>query len=44
MNIDHDKQLAWQKFLADSRIESTSTILSKNDDDDDFCKRKWDDE
>jgi ribonuclease P/MRP protein subunit POP5 len=32
MNIDHDKQLALQKLLADSRIESNSIVVSKNDD------------
>ena len=31
-NIDRDKQLAIQKLLADSRIESNSIIVSKNDD------------
>jgi RNase P/RNase MRP subunit POP5 len=33
MDIDHDKQLALQKLLADSRIESSSIVVSKNDDD-----------
>jgi ribonuclease P/MRP protein subunit POP5 len=32
MDIDHDKQLALQKLLADSRIESNSIIVSKNED------------
>jgi hypothetical protein len=32
MDIDHDKQLALQKLLADSRIESNSIVVSKNDD------------
>ena len=32
MDVDHEKQLALQKLLADSRIESTSIIVSKNDD------------
>ncbi|CAF3952764.1 unnamed protein product, partial [Rotaria sp. Silwood1] len=41
MDINHDKQLALQKLLADSRIESNSIIVSKNDDDnEDFGKRK----
>ncbi|CAF1106310.1 unnamed protein product [Rotaria sordida] len=45
MDIDEDKQLALQKLLADSRIESTSIIVSKNDDDDDgLGKRKRDEE
>jgi hypothetical protein len=44
MDIDHDKQVALQKLLADSRIESTSIIVSKTDGDDDFGKRKIDDE
>jgi ribonuclease P/MRP protein subunit POP5 len=39
MDVDHDKQLALQKLLADSRIESNSIIVSKSDDDD-FGKRK----
>ncbi|CAF4238796.1 unnamed protein product [Rotaria sordida] len=44
MDINHDKQLASQKLLADSRIESNSIIVSKNDDDnEDFGKRKRDD-
>jgi Spy/CpxP family protein refolding chaperone len=44
MDINHDKQLALQKLLADSRIESNSIIVSKNDDDnEDFGKRKRDD-
>ncbi|CAF1293926.1 unnamed protein product [Rotaria sordida] len=43
MDINHDKQLASQKLLADSRIESNSIIVSKNDDDnEDFGKRKRD--
>jgi ribonuclease P/MRP protein subunit POP5 len=42
MDIDHDKQLALQKLLADSRIESNSIVVSKNDDD--LGKRKRDDE
>ncbi|CAF4287536.1 unnamed protein product, partial [Rotaria magnacalcarata] len=42
MDIDHDKQSALQKLLADSRIESTSNIVSKNNDDDDLGKRKRD--
>lgn len=33
MDVDHDKQLALQKLLADSRIESSSIIVSKNVDD-----------
>jgi len=32
IDIDHEKKLALQKLLADSRIESTSIIVSKNDD------------
>jgi len=32
MDIDHDKQLALKKLLADSRIESNSIVVSKNDD------------
>ncbi|CAF3484448.1 unnamed protein product [Rotaria sp. Silwood1] len=43
MDIDNDKQLALQKLLADSRIESTSTIVSKVDDDE-LGKRKRDEE
>lgn len=43
MEIDHDKQLALQKLLADSRIESVSTFVLKNDDDE-WGKRKRDDE
>jgi len=44
MDINHDKQLALQKILADSRIESDSIIVSKNDDNnEDFGKRKRDD-
>jgi len=42
MDIDYDKQLALQKLLADSRIESNSIVVSKNDDD--LGKRKRDDE
>ncbi|CAF4022037.1 unnamed protein product, partial [Rotaria magnacalcarata] len=44
MDIDPDKQSALQKLLADSRIESTSNIVSKKDDDDYLGKRKRDDE
>lgn len=29
MEVDHDKQLALQKRLADSRIESNSIVVSK---------------
>ncbi|CAF4352116.1 unnamed protein product [Rotaria sp. Silwood2] len=43
MDIDEDKQLALKKLLADSRIESTSTIVSKNDYDE-LGKRKRDEE
>jgi len=39
MDVDHDKQLALQRLLADSRIESNLIVVSKNDDDD-FGKRK----
>jgi hypothetical protein len=44
MDIDHDKRVVLQKHLADSRIESTSVITSKTDGDNDFGKRKLDDE
>ncbi|CAF1268659.1 unnamed protein product [Adineta steineri] len=47
MDIDQDKQLALQKLLADSRIESNSIVVFKNnniDDNDDLGKRKRDDE
>jgi ribonuclease P/MRP protein subunit POP5 len=43
VNIDQEKQLALQKLLADSRIESNSIIVSKSNDDD-LGKRKRDDE
>ena len=38
MAIDQDKQYALQKLLADSRIESSSIVVSKNDDE--YGKRK----
>ncbi|UJR29888.1 hypothetical protein I4U23_017436 [Adineta vaga] len=31
MEVDHDKQLALQKLLSDSRIESSSIVVSKNE-------------
>ena len=40
MDVDQDKQMALQKLLADSRIESSSIVVSKNDGDDAYEKRK----
>jgi ribonuclease P/MRP protein subunit POP5 len=42
-NIDQEKQLALQKLLADSRIESNSIIVSRSSEED-LGKRKRDDE
>ena len=39
MDVDQEKQTALQKLLADSRIESSSIIVSKNDDDE-YGKKK----
>jgi hypothetical protein len=44
LDIDHQKQLALQKLLADSRIESNLIIVSKYNDNEDLGKRKRDDE
>jgi len=45
MDIHREKQLALQKLLTDSRIESNSIILSKTDDhDEDLGKRKQKDQ
>ncbi len=39
MDIDYEKQLSLQKLLADSRIQSDSIIVSKNDNDNDSGTR-----
>jgi ribonuclease P/MRP protein subunit POP5 len=44
LDIDHEKQLALQKLLADSRIESNLIIVPKSNDNEDLGKRKRDDE